>query len=325
MNHPGEIRPLTRMVRPHVAIITLIAPAHLGNFRNIDEIARAKAEIFEGLVPGGTALINRDDRALTSMLEKLAREAGVEKIASFGANRQATFGSSNAGSHAGCSCITAEIGGAGGGSQDLGSGRHIVQNTLAVLGAADIVGADLAKAALALASLKAESGRGWRRVLGHPGGRITLDRRELQCQSGFDACGASEFCNRRSRPAAVGGSPCSATCWNSAGSRLACMPASPHRAFEEPVPTWSFWAASTWSLLKKALPAEFHVEYAQTVDELLPLMHQGHPGRRRHHGEVVERHRVFQDRQGLIERVPAGRPHRTGRHEILRFGRPLDA
>ncbi|MHC2792387.1 UDP-N-acetylmuramyl pentapeptide synthase [Mesorhizobium jarvisii] len=53
MNHPDEIRPLVKMVRPHVAIVTIIAAAHLGFFRNLDEIAKAKAEIFEGLEPEG--------------------------------------------------------------------------------------------------------------------------------------------------------------------------------------------------------------------------------------------------------------------------------
>ncbi|RUV59316.1 UDP-N-acetylmuramoylalanyl-D-glutamyl-2, 6-diaminopimelate--D-alanyl-D-alanine ligase, partial [Mesorhizobium sp. M5C.F.Ca.IN.020.14.1.1] len=57
MNHPDEIRPLAKMVRPHVAIVTLIAAAHLGFFRNLDEIARAKAEIFEGLEPDGAVLL----------------------------------------------------------------------------------------------------------------------------------------------------------------------------------------------------------------------------------------------------------------------------
>ncbi len=52
MNHPNEIRPLVKMVRPHVAIITTIAPAHLGNFKNLEEIAAAKAEIFEGVEAG---------------------------------------------------------------------------------------------------------------------------------------------------------------------------------------------------------------------------------------------------------------------------------
>ena len=76
MNHPGEIRPLVEVVRPHVAIITLIAAAHLGHFRDLDEIARAKAEIFEGIEPGGYAILNRDDPR-SKLLGQLAREAGV--------------------------------------------------------------------------------------------------------------------------------------------------------------------------------------------------------------------------------------------------------
>ena len=67
------------MVRPHVAVVTLIAAAHLGHFRNLDEIATAKAEIFEGIEPGGTALLNRDDPRW-KLLDKLARAAGVEHV-----------------------------------------------------------------------------------------------------------------------------------------------------------------------------------------------------------------------------------------------------
>ena len=60
MNHAGEIDALTRLVRPHIAIVTTVAPVHLGFFRSVEEIADAKAEIFRGLEPGGTAIINRD-------------------------------------------------------------------------------------------------------------------------------------------------------------------------------------------------------------------------------------------------------------------------
>ena len=77
MNHEGEIRPLVKLVRPHVAIVTLIAAAHLGHFKNLDEIAKAKAEVFEGIEPGGAALINRDDPRWT-LLAKMAKAAGVE-------------------------------------------------------------------------------------------------------------------------------------------------------------------------------------------------------------------------------------------------------
>ena len=61
MNHPGEIRQLVAMVEPHLAIITTVVAAHIGNFTGIEEIAAAKAEIFEGIAPGGAALINGDN------------------------------------------------------------------------------------------------------------------------------------------------------------------------------------------------------------------------------------------------------------------------
>ncbi len=63
MNHPGEIAPLARMARPHVAMITTVAPAHLEAFDNIDGIAREKAAIFDGLEPGGVAIAQRRCRA----------------------------------------------------------------------------------------------------------------------------------------------------------------------------------------------------------------------------------------------------------------------
>ena len=61
MNHAGEIAPLSRLVRPHVAMITTIAPVHLEFFGTLEAIADAKAEIFLGLEPGGAAVINRDN------------------------------------------------------------------------------------------------------------------------------------------------------------------------------------------------------------------------------------------------------------------------
>ena len=60
MNAPGEIAELARLVRPEVAVITTIAPAHLGHFPSVDAIAEAKAEIFQGLMPGGVAVLDRD-------------------------------------------------------------------------------------------------------------------------------------------------------------------------------------------------------------------------------------------------------------------------
>ncbi|RLP27222.1 UDP-N-acetylmuramoylalanyl-D-glutamyl-2,6-diaminopimelate--D-alanyl-D-alanine ligase [Mesorhizobium sp. YM1C-6-2] len=173
MNHEGEIRPLVKLVRPHVAIVTLIAAAHLGHFKTLDDIAKAKAEIFEGVEHGGAALINRDDQRW-GLLGKMAREAGVEKIVGFGEHAKAVYRLTNLALHADHSLITARIGGKEIAARIGAPGRHIVQNALAVLGAADLVGADVAKVALALESLCPEPGRGKRHVLRHPKGPITL-------------------------------------------------------------------------------------------------------------------------------------------------------
>jgi UDP-N-acetylmuramoyl-tripeptide--D-alanyl-D-alanine ligase len=172
MNHEGEIRPLVKLVRPHVAIVTLIAAAHLGHFKTLDDIARAKAEIFEGIEPGGAALINRDDERF-ALLAKIARELAV-KVVGFGENEAADYRLTNLSLHADHSLFSAMIGGKEVAARIGAPGRHIVQNALAVLGAADLVGADVEKVALSLESLVAGSGRGKRHVLRHPDGPITL-------------------------------------------------------------------------------------------------------------------------------------------------------
>jgi len=173
MNHPGEIRPLVKMVRPHVALVTLIAAAHLGFFRNLDEIASAKAEIFEGLEPGGAALLNRDDPR-SKLLAKAASELGVENIVGFGENARSTYRLLDCTLHADHSVLTARIAGKDIVARIGAPGRHMVQNALAALGAAHLAGADVAQVALALGSISAEPGRGRRHILRHPEGPFTL-------------------------------------------------------------------------------------------------------------------------------------------------------
>ncbi|MEZ5812071.1 MAG: UDP-N-acetylmuramoylalanyl-D-glutamyl-2,6-diaminopimelate--D-alanyl-D-alanine ligase [Rhizobiaceae bacterium] len=173
MNHAGEIRPLVRLVKPHIAIVTLIAAAHLGHFKNLAEIADAKAEIFEGVVRGGHALINRDD-GRWKRLEKAARAAGVHNILGFGAHRQAVVKllKYEAGADGGHARIRLD-----GKSRDIvigAPGRHIAQNALAALGAARLAGADMDKAIAALAGFEAEAGRGRRITLKHPRGEMIL-------------------------------------------------------------------------------------------------------------------------------------------------------
>ncbi|MFC3075610.1 UDP-N-acetylmuramoylalanyl-D-glutamyl-2,6-diaminopimelate--D-alanyl-D-alanine ligase [Shinella pollutisoli] len=173
MNHPGEIRPLVAMVRPHVAIVTTVAPAHLGNFRDIEEIAAAKAEIFEGIVPGGHAILNRDN-AQFALLVKAAEAAGVAHVHSFGADPEAEFRLLDFEPRAEGGLLTAAIGG-----QTLevpmgAPGRHIAENAVAVLGAVHLAGGDVEKAMAGLAAMRPEKGRGRRHRLARDGGWFTL-------------------------------------------------------------------------------------------------------------------------------------------------------
>jgi UDP-N-acetylmuramoyl-tripeptide--D-alanyl-D-alanine ligase len=173
MNHPGEITPLTRMVRPHIAIVTAIAASHLGFFKSLEGIAEAKAEIFLGVEPGGHAVINRDT-PFFGQLAKAARTAGIADVVGFGRHAEAEVRLDRHVLHQECSCVTAQVMG----EQviyKLGvPGEHMVLNSLAVLAAVKLAGADLARGSLALAAARPAKGRGVRSALKVPGGRILL-------------------------------------------------------------------------------------------------------------------------------------------------------
>jgi UDP-N-acetylmuramoyl-tripeptide--D-alanyl-D-alanine ligase len=159
MNHPGEIAPLARLVRPHLALITTIAPVHLEFFGSLGKIADAKAEIFLGVEPGGAAILNRDI-AQFAQLKRRAKEAGIARIVSFGAHAKADARVVKYVLHPHCSTVDALILGTALTYKIGAPGRHLVGNSLAVLAAVALLGADLALAALALAELKPVSGRG---------------------------------------------------------------------------------------------------------------------------------------------------------------------
>ncbi len=159
MNHAGEIAPLSRLARPHVALITTIAPVHLEFLGSLGNIADAKAEIFLGLEAGGSAVINRDI-AQFAQLKRRAREAGVGRVVSFGRHAAADARLLKVSLHPHCSAVEAQIFGTELAYKIGAPGGHVVSSSLAVLATAVLVGADLALAALALAELKPISGRG---------------------------------------------------------------------------------------------------------------------------------------------------------------------
>ena len=173
MNHAGEIEPLVKMVRPHVAIITTVEPVHLEFFAGIEAIADAKAEIFEGVEPGGAVVLNRDNSQFAH-LQRRARKLGISRIVSFGTDAKSDARLIDVSLHAACSAVHADILGHEVTYKVGMPGRHMAMNSLAVLAAASLVGADLALASLSLSQIGPAAGRGVRRALEVGGGEATL-------------------------------------------------------------------------------------------------------------------------------------------------------
>ncbi len=265
MNHSGEIRPLVRMVRPHVAIITTIAAAHLGNFKDLEEIAAAKAEIMEGLVDDGHVILNRDN-AQFAALEKAANALGVAHIHSFGSSPKADFrmveyaGGSEGGTlWAAIDGKTLEI-------QIGAPGRHIAENALAALGAVGLAGADMDAALAALATLQAEKGRGARHSLAIGSGSFVL------IDESYNA-------NPASMQAAI--SLLKDAAVPDGGRRIAILgdmlemgefSGAVHAGLAAPLADAGIadvWLAGPeMAHLRDALPENVRVEYRETVDEL---------------------------------------------------------
>jgi len=173
MNHAGEIEPLVKMVRPHVAVITTVEPVHLEFFSGIEAIADAKAEIFAGLEPGGAAVLNADNPQF-ARLKASAEAQGVSRIVSFGTGEGVDARAYKIAPHPDCSAIQADILGHEVTYKVGVPGRHMAMNSLAVLAAASLMGADLALSALALSRFQPAAGRGVRHMLDLPGGHATL-------------------------------------------------------------------------------------------------------------------------------------------------------
>ena len=173
MNHAGELAELTRMVRPHVAIVTTIAPAHMEFFGSEEAIADAKGEIFEGLEPSGTAIIPFDSPHYARLRAKAEKHAA--HVVSFGLGADADVRAVDWLSDGrGGSLVTAQV-------QDsllcftiAQAGAHWVSNSLAVLAAVKAVGGDLPAAGLAFAEMAGLAGRGARHRVEVAGGHILV-------------------------------------------------------------------------------------------------------------------------------------------------------
>jgi UDP-N-acetylmuramoyl-tripeptide--D-alanyl-D-alanine ligase len=159
MNHFGELRNLVSFVRPHGALVTTIAPAHLEFFGSCEAIADAKSEIFEGVEAGGFALIPADS-AYADRLAARARQAQVTRIVTFGAKGEARligFDAEGDGMR-----LTADIFGTRVECLVGAPGTHIAQNAVAALAAVALLDGDVLNAAAALRGFTALKGRGAR-------------------------------------------------------------------------------------------------------------------------------------------------------------------
>jgi UDP-N-acetylmuramoyl-tripeptide--D-alanyl-D-alanine ligase len=172
MNHAGEIRPLTRMIRPHAAIITTVEAVHIEYFASVEAIADAKAEIFEGLEPGGAAIIKADNPH-AARLQAIARRLGAKPL-TFGFGDAADIRGDNLRLSDDGADMTVHFDGQTLPVHLAMPGRHIAENALAVIAALSAVGAGVKSAVAALADLRPPEGRGSRTILHLDGGDVLL-------------------------------------------------------------------------------------------------------------------------------------------------------
>jgi UDP-N-acetylmuramoyl-tripeptide--D-alanyl-D-alanine ligase len=171
MNHPGEIAPLARLARPHVAVITSIEKAHIGFLGSIDAIADEKAAIFQGLEPDGVAVLPAD----TPLLPRLRATAGAARIVTFGATPSADVRLVNLTADADGSDIVADVTGERIAFRLSAPGRHMAMNALAALIAAQhLTDSSADRLAHTLQSFAPIVGRGARRQIAVPGGSALL-------------------------------------------------------------------------------------------------------------------------------------------------------
>ena len=172
MNHAGELTALTRQVRPHVAVVTWVASVHREFFATEELIADAKGEIFEGLEPGGTAIVPFDSVHRDRLLGHARPHAA--NILTFGEGEGADVRALRYSLQPDCTTATADVAGELLTYKVGMAGRHWLNNSLAVLAAVKAAGGDLGLAGLALAGLTGLPGRGRRLRVNRGGGQAVV-------------------------------------------------------------------------------------------------------------------------------------------------------
>ncbi|WPZ32163.1 UDP-N-acetylmuramoyl-tripeptide--D-alanyl-D-alanine ligase [Thalassobaculum sp. OXR-137] len=173
MNHADEIRPLTRLVAPHATIITNVEPVHIEFFDGIDGIADAKAEILEGLQPGGVAVLNADNGSFERIRAR-ARVLGVDRIATFGQGATCDVRGIAIEPGSDGTRVTAAVAGTDMTWTVGGIGEHWGFNSLGVVAVLHALKLDLAACLDRLATVSAMRGRGGQITLGTADGGSAL-------------------------------------------------------------------------------------------------------------------------------------------------------
>lgn len=201
MNHAGELAHLTTLVRPHIAIVTAIAPAHTEFFPDESAIADAKGEIFQGLEPGGVAIVPYDSPHRDRLIAAAAPYAA--RIVTFGLDAGADVHPVEAMRLASGTFVTARVG-----ERELSftvaqPGNHWVSNALAVIAAVDAAGGDLGLAGLALGELGGLQGRGERFTATVKGGEALVIDESYNANPASMAATLAVLAHERGRHVAV--------------------------------------------------------------------------------------------------------------------------
>jgi UDP-N-acetylmuramoyl-tripeptide--D-alanyl-D-alanine ligase len=172
MNHRGEIAPLARMIRPHIAVITTVEPVHIEYLGSLEEIAEEKSDIFVGLEAGGTAVIKRESPVF-HIMEARAQQA-TATVRTFGFHPQSSVRCAALAMEDEGSTVTAAFDGHTISYRLAAPGVHLAENSLAVVAVLSALEVDIPRAIGALAHLAAPAGRGARTTLATADGAILI-------------------------------------------------------------------------------------------------------------------------------------------------------
>jgi len=268
MNHRGEILPLARLVKPQVAIITTIAPAHVENLGSLEAVADEKGDIYAGLEPGGSAIIPNDAPHADRLIA--AAERNGANLVRFGAGadceaRLLKFEMDGEGSNAEAEILGRVI------KYRIGvEGAHWALNSVAALAGVDCAGGEVEAAAAALAHLRAVDGRGVARAIAAPFGEFLLvddayNANPVSMAAAFATLGARQPKHAGRRIVAL-------------GDMLELGPdeRAYHAALADPIEKANidlvFAAGPRMAALFEALPANRRGGYADSAEKLAPIV-----------------------------------------------------